>query len=47
MPNYFKAHYKTIRARLKHIDWTKELSDSFKIFYDNFKTLHQRMHSKV
>ena len=29
MPNYFKADYKTIRARLRHIDWTKELSDSF------------------
>ena len=24
MPNNFKADYKTIRARLKHIDWTKE-----------------------
>ena len=27
--NYFKADYKTIRARLEHIDWTKELSGSF------------------
>ena len=33
MPNYFKADYKTIRARLKHIDWTKELSDSFDMLW--------------
>ena len=35
MPNYFKADYKTIRVRIKHIDWTKELSDS----YQNFMTI--------
>ena len=36
LPNYFKAHYKTIRERLSAVNWTSELDADFITGYINF-----------